>query len=219
MPGKSPFISFLEDRLEHSLPGLRAQLKMAPEPVTEGPKRELEAPEDARLSSVLILLYPNRKENLELILTLRNRNIDHGGQISLPGGRSEKGESRTETALREAREEVGINPDRIRVLGCLSELYVSHSNNRVLPVVGYLDYSPTLKLNPDEVEEAFTVELQSLESKKNLTVENWELKKQSYEVPYWDVHEVPLWGATAMILSEFLELYREFHKSQNSNNK
>lgn len=205
-----PFITYLSQRLEKALPGLDAQLQMAPTPLSEGPTRKLEAPSHARSSSVLILLYPNNTGQLELVLTLRSRDIDHGGQISLPGGRSEEKESAAETALREAEEEVGITGSSVKILGLLSDLYISHSNNLVTPVVGYLGMQPELTLNPREVEEAFSVELDSLVNKKNLTVENWDLQKYAYEVPYWDIHEVPLWGATAMILNEFLELYREF---------
>lgn len=213
-----PFIGYLSQRLEQPLPGLNAQLKMAPTPLHEGPVRELEAPSNANKSSVLILLFPNKEERLELILTLRNKDIDHGGQISLPGGRSEEVETYVETALREAEEEVGIKPESVEIIGLLSDLYVSHSNNLVKPVVAYMPEFPELRINPEEVEEAFTVEIRSLATKKNLTVENWDLQKYSYQVPYWDVHEVPLWGATAMILSEFLDLYREF-KSQKSSDK
>ena len=213
-----PFLNYLKSRLEQPLPGLDAQLKMAPTPIDNGPSRKLNAPEHANISSVLILLFPNQNQDLELLLTVRSKDIDHGGQISLPGGRSEGNETHTETALREAREEVGVDPEAVKILGLISDLYVSHSNNLVKPVVGYLPQKPQLVLNPAEVEEAFSIELESLVTKKNLTVENWDLQKYAYQVPYWDVHEVPLWGATAMILSEFLELYREF-KSQNANNK
>lgn len=212
------FIEHLSRRLEKPLPGRNAQLRMAPTPLSEGPTRELEAPPNAKKSSVLILLFPNEEEQLELILTLRSSDIDHGGQISLPGGRSDENETYVETALREAKEEVGIEPEAIQILGLLSDLYVSHSNNLVKPVVAYLPEIPELITNPAEVEEAFTVEVKSLAAKKNLTVENWDLQKYSYEVPFWDVHEVPLWGATAMILNEFLELYREF-TSKISNDK
>lgn len=212
------FIEFLKDRLQTSLPGVDAQLKMAPEPVHDGPARKLSPEKDANKSSVLILLFPNSNNDLELLLTLRSSDIDHGGQISLPGGRSEEGESTSQTALRETHEEVGIEPECIQILGALSNLYVSHSKNQVTPVVGYLPKPPKLSLNPREVEEAFTVEVESLSTKKNLMVEDWNLHRYTYKVPFWDVHRVPLWGATAMILSEFLELYREFKtRSENEN--
>ncbi|HET6527951.1 MAG TPA: hypothetical protein VFG39_04295 [Balneolaceae bacterium] len=62
------------------------------------------------------------------------------------------------------------------------------------------------------MEEVFAVELDSLLRKKNLTVEDWDLQTHTYRVPYWNIHRVPLWGATAMMLSELLDLYREFLK-------
>lgn len=205
------FVDFLKQRLEQTLPGIEAQLAMAPKPIDDsGPRRTLEPPDHARQSSVLILIYPNDESELELLLTLRSSGIDHGGQISFPGGRSEPGESPLETALREAHEEVGIAPEQVEVIGRLTNLYVNHSNNHVIPVVGYLNRAPHLTLDPKEVEEAFSVELDSLLAKKNLTVEDWELKNYRFKVPYWDVHRVPLWGATAMMLNEFLELYREY---------
>lgn len=213
--------SFLEQQLNNgNLPGRASQIKMAPEPVDEGnPKREMEAPDHARASSVLILIFPNREGELELTLTLRTSNINHGGQLSFPGGRAEDNETEIETALREANEEIGITTADVQIAGSLSKLYIAHSNNYITPVVGFLDYVPELTLNPDEVEESFSVELESLLGKKNLTVENWNLRESAtYKVPYWDVHRVPLWGATAMILSEFLELYRMF-KSKTSNDK
>lgn len=209
------FIIYLKDRLKQSLPGMDAQLKMAPEPAAEGPRRQMKAPGHARKSSVLLLIYPNEKCELELLLTLRSSGIDHGGQISFPGGRSEATESPVDTALREAKEEVGIDPEKVTIIGLLTNLYVKPSNNQVTPVVGYMTETPELSLDPKEVEEAFSVELDSLLEKKNLMVEDWNLREYTFKVPYWDVHRVPLWGATAMMLSEFLEIYREY-KGRNS---
>ncbi len=209
----SDFFKFLSARLnEDSLPGRTSQLKMAPTPKdNDNPTRKMEAPPKAKDSSVLVLLFPNEKQKLELVLTLRTAKINHGGQLSFPGGRAEQSESTVETALREAREEIGINPADVQIAGTLTTLYVAHSDNQVSPVVGFLNYTPELTLNPNEVDEAFSVELDSLLDKKNLTVEDWDLRPQAtYKVPYWDVHRVPLWGATAMMLNEFLELYREF---------
>lgn len=211
------FISFLNARTSRKLPGQDAQIKMAPEPIAGGKKRQMTPPDDACKSSVLILLFPNENQELELVLTLRSHDIDHGGQLSFPGGRAESGEQHTETALREAKEEIGIDPCSITVIGQLSDLYVSNSNNLVTPVIGFLGHRPEFNINPGEVEEVFAVELDSLLHKKNLTVENWNLHTYTYRVPYWDVHRVPLWGATAMMLSELLELYREFRKETSKN--
>jgi 8-oxo-dGTP pyrophosphatase MutT (NUDIX family) len=203
-------IQFLEDRLSRKLPGRKAQIEMAPEPVDGGTIREMEPPDGVNKSSVLILLFPNEDDELELVLTLRSHDIDHGGQISFPGGRAEKNETLHQTALREAEEEIGVPSDTITIIGELSELYVSHSNNLVTPVIGFTDKRPVFNINPAEVEEVFAIELHSLLHKKNITVEDWDLHSYTYRVPYWDIHQVPLWGATAMMLNEFLDLYREF---------
>ena len=208
------FIDFLKTRLAQNLPGRDAQIEMAPEPVSGGQQRKMDPPNEANQSSVLVLLFPNEEQELELALTLRSNDIDHGGQISFPGGRAEKDENPTETALREAQEEIGIDPGSVHIIGQLSDLYVSNSNNLVTPIVGYLDERPSFSINPREVEEVFAVELQSLLHKKNLTVENWNLHTYTYRVPYWDVHRVPLWGATAMMLNELLAILREFKPSE-----
>lgn len=206
-------IPFLKSRLKQPLPGEEAQLRMAPKPLSEGPHRPMTPDNEASPSSVLLLLFPNEDGEWELVLTLRSDDIDHGGQISFPGGRAEADETTTETALREAREEIGIDPVTVTIIGELSELFVSHSLTRVTPVVGYLEERPSFTANPDEVEEIFAIELDSLLAKNNLIEENWDLREYTYRVPYWDVHRVPLWGATAMMLSEFLDLYRQFKTS------
>lgn len=208
------FADFLKVRLKQPLPGQEAQRKMAPQPLDEENARVFDPAEDAIKSSVLVVFHPNKKGDPELILTLRSDDIDHGGQISFPGGRAENAETARETALREAREEVGIDPEEVQVLGELSKLYIGHSNNYVTPIVGFMDTIPKLQLDEREVQEAFSIELDSLLVKKNLMVEQWKLQTKHFHVPYWDVHRVPLWGATAMMLNEFLELYREYLSRQ-----
>jgi 8-oxo-dGTP pyrophosphatase MutT (NUDIX family) len=206
------FFMYLKKRLVKPLPRQTSHMKMAPKPVGNKTRtREMTAPPEAHPSSVLILIFPDGQRTLNLILTLRTQHINHGGQISLPGGRAETGEKPIETALREAQEEIGIEPDAVRTAGLLSNLYVEHSYNNVKPVVGFLAEPPELVINPNEVEEAFSIALDLLLDEKNLTIEKWQLRDdETYEVPYWNVHRVPLWGATAMILSEFVDLYREF---------
>ena len=202
-------ISFLQQRLSGSLPGRPSQVKMAPQPVNGGETRKMEPGSNSSPSSVLILLIKHHGV-WELALTLRSDDIDHGGQISFPGGRAEKNEDAPQTAIREAKEEIGVSEKSITIIGQLSELYINNSNNIVSPVVGYMDFMPDFTINPAEVEEVFTIKLDALLQKKNLTVENWDLKEYTYRVPYWNIHRVPLWGATAMILSECLDLYREY---------
>lgn len=206
------FKNYLAERLKyHNLPGQQAQLKMAPSPLSEELSvRELEAGPDAKKSSVLVLLTSNKDRGTEILLTVRSDYIDHSGQISFPGGRSENGETEIETALRETHEEVGIDASEITVLGLLTKLYVNKSNNLVQPVVGFIDKMPELFLDPYEVKEAFTIQLKDLIQQELFKCEEWNIQGYSLEVPFWDIHEVPLWGATAMMMSELLEIYKDY---------
>jgi 8-oxo-dGTP pyrophosphatase MutT (NUDIX family) len=207
------------------LPGEAAQRQMAPRPAGARPKQRVPK-QDARASSVLILLHHEcladgaantavRRGELNLILTLRNREMKApGGQISLPGGRQEPDETPYETALREASEEIALYADEFAYLGQLSRLYIPVTNNLVHPVVGFMPHLSDIAANPEEVEEIFTVSLDQLLDPDFRQFQRRELGSVPYDIPYWDVHpEVPLWGATAMMLSELVTLYSEYRQA------
>lgn len=210
-------INFINNKIKKGqLPGRKSQRKMSPRlPNGVVPPRFKKQP-DTRVSSVLVLLSPSVKaesaqNKIEVLLTLRSQQVaHHGGQISFPGGKNESGETNAETALREAREEVNLNTDTVQILGELTGLYVYKSNNFVHPVVGYTSQKPELSVDKNEVQEAFFVRLDDLINKRNKTEDVWEISNQKLEVPYWTLHDTPLWGATAMMLSELVDLYREF---------
>lgn len=207
------FCDYLKQRLPGDLPGATAQKKMAP---FNGKKRPSKPPEGAKYrdSAVLILLTrPIFDENgYRVLLTLRSKDMPtHKGQISLPGGNIKPGESEVETAIREANEEVGINEEDIWIIGRLTNLFIPNSTNYVHPVLACADKIPSLKPNSREVDEAFFVSLDDLGSPDKLHTGNWEIRNRTFRVPFWDIHKrTPLWGATAMILSELIELYRHF---------
>ncbi|MEX2639566.1 MAG: CoA pyrophosphatase [Balneolales bacterium] len=208
------FLNFLEKRLKAPLPGPAAQKIMAPVPERDK-HPEVSIPIDAFRNAVLILFSQSHNSRLEILYTLRShRLLHHKGQISFPGGRRETNETPVETALRETYEEVGIEPERISVLGSLSPLYVPPSNNVIDPVTGYIDKIPRLKIQETEVSEAFTISLEELYSGASKQRESWLLRGKKYAVPYWNVHSTPLWGATAMITSEIMELYKEYLQKQ-----
>ncbi len=214
------FQAFLEQRLAHSLPGEEAQNKMRPHPaVHKNPVFKSNLPEhnEYRNSSVLVPII-TWEDELEIILTLRTSGIKHGGQLSFPGGGKEGDETYEETALREAREEIGLVEEKVSIAGLMTPLYVNHSNNMVTPVVGFISESQTFTPNPNEVDEIFTVPFSELIASKNKIREEWDLRDTKYTVPFWDIHKVPLWGATAMMMSELMELYREF-ESQSINDQ
>ena len=203
--------SFLKQRLQTDLPGKNAQNIMRPLPKNERKNNMTYKPESDsfRNSSVLVLIITWKGEP-EIMFTLRTAGIKHGGQISFPGGGREGDETFEETALREAHEETGLKAENVEVVGNLTDLYVNHSENMVTPVVGFLKEEQEFCANPNEVDEIFMVPISKLVDTDFARTENWKLSELDYEIPLWDVHDVPLWGATAMMLSEFIELYREF---------
>ncbi|MEX2476794.1 MAG: CoA pyrophosphatase [Gracilimonas sp.] len=208
---QNDFHKYLQLKLNYSLPGRNAQKKMAPYPVngTNSIRNYEPANDDFRNSSVLVPLI-TWKEELEVILTLRTESINHGGQLSFPGGGEEGDESIIETALREAQEEIGLHKDGVHVVGKLTPLYVGHSDNMVTPVVAFLKEQQTFTPNPNEVDEIISIPISKLVEEQNLIEEDWDLRGTPYRVPFWNIHRVPLWGATAMMMSELIELYKEF---------
>lgn len=210
--GLHSFYTFLKERSQKELPGFKAQMKMSPVPLDPDFVLPRKKSDTAHPSSVLIPLYPDHSDNLHVIFTLRTDSIRHAGQISFPGGRREGDESAEETALRETEEEIGVHRSAIKLASSITPLYLHRTDNQITPFVGFLEEKPELIPNPAEVKEAFTVSLHELLSEKNFVEEEWELSYATFHVPYWDIHDVPLWGATAMMMSELLELYKEFRK-------
>jgi 8-oxo-dGTP pyrophosphatase MutT (NUDIX family) len=209
------FIERLERRLILDLPGRDAHLLMAPNPgrITDA---YFEAKSDAIEASVLILLYPKDNSwHVALIQrTHKNEKDPHKGQLSLPGGKIEESDdSYEECALREAQEEIGIDPVDVAILGQLSSLYVYVSNFLVFPFVGFTDQEQNFSPQPSEVDMIYEVPLEvfaedKFRKKKDLQVRGTTFK----DVPFFDLHGDILWGATAMILSEFGELIKPIIK-------
>jgi len=207
------FCDFLKNHSPGNLPGTEAQRKMAP---FDGVKRSSHPPEGVRYRDSAVLILLTRPvfdaEGYRVLLTLRSKDMPtHKGQISLPGGRIEEGETEIHTALREANEEVGIQSRDIQVIGRLTNLFIPNSMNYVHPIVACANKIPALIPDDREVDEAFFVRLDELGKSDNVQTENWVIRNRTYQVPFWNVHDTtPLWGATAMILSELVELYRRF---------
>ena len=193
--------------LERPRPGLDAHLKMAPEP-RPGWDPDFSLPPDCREGGVLILLYP-RADRLHFVLTRRTETVrSHKGQISLPGGKREKGESLVQTALRETYEELGVPPDRTEVIKRLSALYTPPSNYCIHPFVAYRPLRTTFHPDPIEVAEVLEVPLSTLLDPAIREVELWSAPRfdSPRRVPFFNVNGQVVWGATAMILSELVTL-------------
>lgn len=192
------------------LKGMESHLKMSPM-VGNEPYRELIPRVESRKSAVLLLIFGETFDNLRILFTLRSSNVQHHKhQISFPGGHCEEGENEVDTALREAKEEVGLDTNSIEILGKLSKLYVPPSETVVVPVVGYTKEFSSFKLNREEVEELIVFPLHFFLDSSNRRIENWIWGGKTVKVPLWRIHSsVPLWGATAMILSEFIDIVNE----------
>jgi 8-oxo-dGTP pyrophosphatase MutT (NUDIX family) len=144
-----------------------------------------------------------------VLYTVRRGDLaDHAGQISFPGGSAESGDgSLMETALREAEEEIDLSPDLVEVIGELEEMYIPPSNFRVSPFVGLLPPEAELVLAPDEVEEIFTVSLETLTAPETLRRVLWRHEGHDYEVPVFAVDGPSsrnIWGATAAMTAALL---------------
>jgi 8-oxo-dGTP pyrophosphatase MutT (NUDIX family) len=184
--------------------GVDAHMMMAPVPRLN--RRPEEKPGQARLGGVLLLLYCHRDE-LYLILTRRRDDLQsHAGQVSFPGGRKEAAESLEMTALRETYEEIGIRPESVTILGQLTSLYIFPSDFEVHPYVAWYSNGdrPRFTPNYDEVAEIIEVPVSHLLNPTNRKEEMWTIRGYDLMVPFFEVDGHKVWGATAMMLSEFV---------------
>jgi len=197
--------------LDSPLPGALAQKKMAPQPRT-GEIDRWHVPDDCQKAAVLLLLYPHTDDGHapELHLPLIKRTLydgAHSGQIALPGGRQEGGETLAETALREAVEEIGVTAGQTKIIGCLSPLYTPPSNFCISPYVAIAARRPDFQLERKEVAALFEVPLRQLLNPAVHKEELWQFQNYGQRrVPFFNIAGHKVWGATAMILNEFLTM-------------
>jgi 8-oxo-dGTP pyrophosphatase MutT (NUDIX family) len=190
------------------LPGVDAQLRMSPNPrMPWDPTRFSDGGRDA---AALLLLYPHADE-WHLLLTVRGSDLrHHTGQVSLPGGRVDAGESIEAAALREASEEVGVSADAVRVIGQLTPVQIPVSGYVLHPVIGIADTRPGFSPDNWEVARLIEVPLQTLRDASivQLARQTREVdgRVDEIDVPYFAVEGEQVWGATAMVLAEFLAL-------------
>ena len=202
----------LEEKLSGPKPGLIAQLGMTPHP-RPGHQVYYEV-EDTSLKAGVLVLFYLREGKLHLVFTRRTDNVDfHKGQISFPGGRQETGEGLEQTALREAQEELKIDPDSVRILGMLTPLYIPPSNYCIYPVVGLAKGRPDFQPAQLEVAEVFEIPLAHLLNPQNIRREMWNIRGSDVEIPFYAFGEHKIWGATAMVLAELLEIIKGLSSS------
>jgi 8-oxo-dGTP pyrophosphatase MutT (NUDIX family) len=200
-------IELLQNGLKKPLPGQYAQKSMSPLPID--PKRfDFNFSEDPKKGAVLILIYPEGKNAFFPLIKRPTYPGVHSGQIAFPGGKMEpEDENLAFTAIREAWEEVGILPEDVKLLGSISDLFVPASNFLVSPIIGYSEKKPQFIPERKEVDRIIETPLDlllRLETRKHRVLEVGGRVKLN--APYFDIENEIVWGATAMILGEFLQI-------------
>ncbi|MDG2227052.1 MAG: CoA pyrophosphatase [Flavobacteriales bacterium] len=206
----SELTALLFHEINYNLPGPEAHKLMAPykRPTANSIKQ---SPNNAKLSAVLMLIYPKGNIPHFTLIQRTAYNGTHGGQISFPGGKQEGNESLKETALRETFEEIGVAPDKIQVLGEITQIYIPPSNFLVSPFIGFVDYEPVFTREVKEVEEIIEVKISDLTDDSNIKQKKIKVGKQAekqvlIDVPYFELNYEIVWGATATILSEVRQM-------------
>lgn len=209
------FTQSLADRLKEPLPGLEAQLKMASQFRLPLDMNQFDLSK-AKRGAVLILLYPH-ENTINTVLTLRpSYKGVHSGQVSFPGGKPEPSDvNLAATALREANEEIGLITGSVELIGTLSDLYIPPSNFLVSPFIAKVSEKPILIRNEREVEKIIEVPLtyfldESVRKEKEVNPYG----KFKFTTPYYDVFGDTVWGATAMMLSEMMEIIKSLNNAK-----
>jgi 8-oxo-dGTP pyrophosphatase MutT (NUDIX family) len=200
----------LQQALAQDLPGREAQLKMSPLPV-DWRRFSLDAPATAKKSAVLLLFYPEASGVYFPLIKRPSYPGAHSGQVSFPGGKVEPSDpDLVYTALREAEEEIGIDAGKVEVLGRLTDLYIPTSNFLVSPVLGFLNETPRFVPEAREVERIIPTAMSMIgqpQIRQRTTLLIGE--GRHLETPYFALDGEVVWGATAMILSELLQLLEQ----------
>ncbi len=184
------------------LPGRNSHLKLA------SVNRPVYEPDgDYRTGSVVLLI--NNKNNLPHLVMIQRAEDGkvHSGQIAFPGGKAETDESLAGAATRELEEEIGIASDKINIIGQLTRIYIPPSNYMVYPFIATQVHTSAFIANQNEVKEIFEIPLHNLiENKAIIQGVQHQTIRGIIKAPAFRINNLVIWGATAMILSEFIDL-------------
>jgi 8-oxo-dGTP pyrophosphatase MutT (NUDIX family) len=191
--------------LAKPLPGASAHALMSPQPRRVWPGGM--PPPDIRNAAGLLLVFPDASDRAHIVLTVRAGTLGrHSGQVSLPGGVIEPGESYADAALREAHEEIALDPALVRIAGALTPIDIPVSGFRLHPIVGVTATRPPLAPADGEVARILDVAIDDLTAPGCVAQTMRERDGRRVEVPAFCVAGEEIWGATAMVLAEFLSL-------------
>lgn len=196
------WIHILARQLKKPLPGADAQQKMAPSvryTSTDNRKQTK--------SAVMVVLYPYRNRITTIFIKRTEYEGVHSGQVSLPGGMYKRTDLLlSNTAIRETHEEIGIPGKEIQIIGRLTSLHIPVSHTMVYPYVGVCMNKPLLRPDPVEVNYIIECPVEELINPVNRKLKMMTIDNRNIGIPYFDIMGDHIWGATAMIISEFLEI-------------
>jgi len=194
-------ISIIKAELRKPLPGREQQYRMAPEFRGISPTSSSKA----KKAAVMICIFPG-PDDLQIVLFKRSDyDGPHGGQVSFPGGVFEETDMNlADTAVRETKEEIGLDCDNSSILGALTPLTIPVSNMSVQPYVGFYNGNPVFTIEKREVDFLIITTIAELLDPSCICKEKWMLHGKELDVPFYSVSGNVIWGATAMILCEFL---------------
>jgi len=195
---------FLDRFSEITLPGSSAQAELS-----GFGRSRVQQPAHAKSAAVLLHLFPDDHNIFRMCFIKRSSRYPedpHAGQIAFPGGQREvQDKSHWHTALREAKEEVGISLENTKKVGPLSKLYIPVSNFIVYPYLSYSEETPHFRLQEEEVVALITPKVSDILAEKTLQFREIKVGRNRIlpKVPHFYLEEHIIWGATAMILNEF----------------
>lgn len=202
-------IAFIEDRLKQPLPGERSHMKMAPAHRKEEFRNIRDKEINPRLSAVIVLLF-QEESKLKVVFIRRGEYVGiHSGQIAFPGGRYEPEDGDLkETAKRELEEELGIARERYRIVGQLTDLYIPPSNFLVRAFVAYTEHRPAYTPDPREVSEVIEADLNDFFEPSVVKLRDFPAHNSSLttNAPCYELNGASVWGATAMMMTELIDI-------------
>jgi len=204
-------IEELKQKFLRPLPGALSHLKMSPRNRVDDLSGDNPMMPLARRSAVLVLLFPDQGQLKTVFIKRSVYNGVHSGQISFPGGQYETTDDSFEaTALRETNEEIGVPGDKIQLIGRLTDFYIPPSNFLVKVYVGYTSQKPEYIPDKKEVQSVVEVNVEDLYDGNNITQKEFYSTSRNGVVnaPTYVISGVEIWGATAMIVSELLDVLR-----------
>jgi 8-oxo-dGTP pyrophosphatase MutT (NUDIX family) len=196
----------LKRKLELPLLGFNSHFKMAPESRADKLLKGKDEYLRVKQSAVLILLFPDNGQLKTVYIKRSEYEGIHSGQIAFPGGQYEESDRNFETtALRETFEEIGVEGEKIEIIGKLTDLFIPASNFMVKVFIGYSTEKPRYLIDKKEVQSVIEINIEDLYRKEIITEKEFGSGIRRIKAPCYKIKDIEIWGATAMITSELLD--------------